>query len=315
MTSNARNILFRCDAGSHIGGGHLIRCLAFADALKPKGCNVSFLCNEQAWEFPALINSSYQKVTEDSLGQRHYDYIIFDHYGLEAKDEEALRPYCDKILVIDDLADRPHDCDMLIDFSPSRKAEDYSGLVPDHCQRFIGIEYLILRPEFFDRAKRKPAKPPYKIFVTMGSIDGRDMLPPLLDYLETQSEALDIHVMMTCKTRTRDMAEEKAKRSKHNVTLHMDIKNPAPIMEDCDLAISAGGMTSLELVALGIPTLVFIIADNQKENAGFLDNNNYVKLIHDIEELKTTPIKTFIETADFKKLTVNKTLKIVTEML
>ena len=86
-------------------------------------------------------------------------------------------------------------------------------------------------------------------------------------------------------------------------------------MKDCDLAISAGGMTSLELVALGIPTLVFIIADNQRENAGFLSKNSYVKLIQDIDKLNLTPIKTFIENSEFKTLNLNKTLKIVTEML
>ena len=203
MTSTPKEIMFRCDAGSHIGGGHLIRCLAFANALKAKDCNISFLCNEQAWEFPALMNSSYKKVTEESLGQTHFDYIIFDHYGLDAMDEKTFRPYADKILVIDDLADRAHDCDMLVDFSPSRKAEDYDSLVPDHCQRFIGIKYLILRPEFFDRVERKIPIPPYKIFMTMGSIDGRDMLPPLLNYLEAQNEGLDIHVTMTCQTRTK----------------------------------------------------------------------------------------------------------------
>ena len=312
--AKGKKILFRCDAGSHIGGGHLIRCLAFAHALKERDCNISFLCNEQAWEFPALLNSGYSKIVENDLDHTFYDYIIFDHYGLDAKDENILRPYCDKILVIDDLANRPHDCDMLVDFSPSRKAEDYDGLVPENCKLFIGIDFLILRPEFFQRQERQKTQPPYKIFVTMGSIDGKDMLPPIMEYLEAQDAVLDIHILMTCKTRTRVAVEDKAVNSKHNITLHMDIVNPAPIMQGCDLAISAGGMTSLELVALNIPTLLFIIADNQRENAGYLSQNGYAKLIHNIAELSATPVKNFIENTSFKKLEIDKTLKIVSKM-
>lgn len=308
-------ILFRCDAGDKSGGGHLVRCLAFANGLKEQNCDVYFLCNEQAWEFPSLRNSGFAKVTEDELPQYHFTYGIVDHYGLDVAYDRFLKLYCDKILVIDDLANRTHDCDMLVDFSPSRKAEDYKNLVPEPCKLFIGLDYFILRKEFFEREENKKKIDGRKnIFLTMGSIDGTENLPPVLDYLERYEPILNIHVLMTSKTRTLERVKNLASHSHHHVTLHVDILNPAPIMKATDLAISAGGMTCLELVALGVPTLAMIVADNQIENVGYLNAHGYIKHIPDIKTLNTLNLDELLNAQNFTKLEKGQSLKIISQM-
>lgn len=313
MTSS--KILFRCDAGDKTGGGHLVRCLAFANGLKEKNCDVYFLCNDQAWEFPALLNSGFKRLTEAELAQHHFAYGIVDHYGLDAQYERFLKPFCDKILVIDDLADRPHDCDMLVDFSPSRKAQDYKNLVPPSCKLFIGLEYFILRKEFFERENHNTKTDPRKnIFLTMGSIDGTENLPPVLAYLEKYKPQLNIHVLMTSKTKTLERVKKSAQESHHHVTLHVDIPSPAPVMKAADLAITAGGMTCLELVALGVPTLAMIVADNQRENVGYLAKHGYIKYIPDFDALNKLDLDGLLNTTSFTKLEKGQSLKIISQM-
>lgn len=309
-----RKILIRCDAGDKTGGGHLVRCLAFANGLKEKNCDVYFFCNEQAWEFPSLENSGFAKVTEDELLHHHFAYGIVDHYGLDAEYERFLKPYCDRILVIDDLANRPHECDMLVDFSPSRKAEDYKNLVPQPCKLFIGLDYFILRKEFFERQEHKKNDGRKNIFLTMGSIDGTENLPPVLDYLERYEPVLNIHVLMTSKTKTLERVKSLAAHSHHHVTLHVDIPSPAPLMKAADLAITAGGMTCLELVASGVPTLAMIVADNQIENVGYLNAHGYIKHIHDIQTLNTMNLDELLNAPQFTKLEKGQSLKIISQM-
>lgn len=315
MSTLLKPILFRCDAGDNTGGGHLIRCLAFATSLERQGFKCFFLCNEQAWDFPALKNSGFKKISKNDLSQYSFSYGIIDHYGLDTEYEKTIKPFCDLLIVIDDLANRRHDCDILIDFSPSRKKSDYLGLVPKHCKLCIGIDYLILRPEFFIKDNTSDRHPcASKIFITMGSIDGASMLPPTLDFLEKYNNILEIHILVTQKTKTLSYVKSAVKTSKHTIHLHIDIDNPVDIMRDCCLAISAGGMTCLELVALQIPTLAIIVAENQRANVEYLNDRDYVKNIKDITVLETSDLHYFLTKHTFKKLQTNKTLKIISEL-
>ena len=315
MTTSLNNILFRFDAGTHIGGGHMVRCLAFADALAEEGYKCNFLCNEEAWDFPALQNSKHKKITEEELNKYNFLYGIIDHYGLDENYEKTLKPYCKKLLVIDDLANRKHACDMLVDFSPARKKLDYIGLVPKHCEIFTGIEYLIMRKEFF--INKKPASPPSlvkSIFITMGSIDGKEKLPEILQYLVMHKEALDINVLLTHKTKTIEDVKNIVKSTHHNMRLHIDISTPVDIMLQSDLAISAGGMTCLELVMLQIPTLAFVVADNQVENVNYLNQHAYIKLLENISEIAKINFNKFLYTNKFNKLNIGKNIKIIDKM-
>jgi len=130
--------LIRCDASPLIGGGHVMRCLTLANALVEAGWRVRFACVEGSAEVVSALTKSGFNLIElaDPLDageiagklDRLFDVIVFDHYGIDASYERALRPLARTILVIDDLADRPHDCDVLVDQTFGRNAADYTEL-------------------------------------------------------------------------------------------------------------------------------------------------------------------------------------------
>lgn len=310
-----KRILFHLQAGSHIGGGHLARCLTLANALAAKGAHITFRCNEEAWEFQNLRSSLYKKYNATTPLQSKFDLAIIDDYSMKAEDDRKLRDFADKIMVIDDLANRTHDCDILLDFSPSRVAEDYKKLIQNPCTFFTGIDYIILRPEFFELCKTARKDNELKtIFLTMGSIDGARMLPKVLDALEKAEDKYVIHIMITSKTKTLEDVKRFHKSTKHKLLIHKNLKNPAQLMHLCDLAITAGGMTSLELVSLGVPTLAIIVADNQIENVTTLDQRNLAKKINDPKEILPAIVAIKSGTLKFEKLSIGKNLKIVTEL-
>lgn len=307
-----KSVLFRCDAGENVGGGHLIRCLAFAEALTEAGFICSFLCNEQAWDFPLLARAGYKKIQETALKKQHFSYIVVDHYGLDAAYERALRPYCNQLIVIDDLANRLHDCDILIDFSPSRKNSDYQNLVPVNCKILSGLDYIIMRKAFLRPQKQQHLSQDLRrVFVTMGSIDGGHNLPGVLEYLEMLSPSIDIDVLLSHKAKTLEQVRPMASASHHRVHLHIDIDNPWEIMQRADVAITSGGMTCLEILCLQIPLISMVIADNQVENVTYLAQQEYLKQVKNPAELREIDLKSFVLKNDLKKLTVPERLRIM----
>jgi len=141
------NILIRVDSSNAIGSGHVMRCLTLADSLREKGCNCQFVCRNHPGNLSALIQEKGYRVTLLPLQEfqveaypHHADWVgadwqidaketgsliatletppawlVIDHYGLDARWETSLRPAVGRIFVIDDLADRTHDCDCLLD--------------------------------------------------------------------------------------------------------------------------------------------------------------------------------------------------------
>ena len=173
-------ITFRTDASLQIGTGHVMRCLTLADALAARGAYCQFICRAHdgnliefirrkgltAHPLPAgaalprsptdPTHAAWLGATqaEDAeacapiLAAQRPDWLIVDHYALDARWERALAPHYRKLMVIDDLADRPHSCDLLLDQTFGRDAADYRPLVPADCRLLCGSHYALLRPEF-----------------------------------------------------------------------------------------------------------------------------------------------------------------------
>ena len=176
------NIVFRTDASLQIGTGHVMRCLTLADELRQRGAVVSFVCREHPGNLIGLIEgkgysvkrlpqptSEYFVTSEDvahaawlgvpwqqdatetlaALGKMQPEWLIVDHYALDCRWESILRPNVGRIMVIDDLADRSHDCDLLLDQNLYQNmATRYDELVPATCAKLLGPKYALLRPEF-----------------------------------------------------------------------------------------------------------------------------------------------------------------------
>ena len=165
MIAERRPIVFRADASEGVGGGHVVRCLTLATAWAEEGWHVGFAVNACALSVvPALagsvvdilvLNESDAGTDEAStLAERWPDgvaLLVVDHYGRDATFERSCQPWADAIMAIDDLADRHHCANFLLDQTPGREARDYDGLVPPGCAMLLGGRYALIRPSFAAR--------------------------------------------------------------------------------------------------------------------------------------------------------------------
>lgn len=295
-----QRIAFRTDASVAIGTGHVMRCLTLADEMTARGAECVFLCRpheghlielitqrghdtislpmhsstsqKQLSNHAAWLGTSWQtdaQDTNEALHGKSIDWLIIDHYALDAAWERQLRSSCHHIMVIDDLADRPHDCDMLLDQNLGRTSEDYDDLLPAGTPRFIGPHYALLRPEFAelraDSLARRVVPMLNHILITMGGVDKDNATGAVLQALSQSnlpnSTRITVVLGKKCPWITQIMAE--AEQMRQDVQVLVDVRDMARLMMESDLAIGAAGGTSWERCCLGLPTIQMVLAENQ----------------------------------------------------
>lgn len=312
------NIVFRCDASIQIGTGHVMRCLTLADELARQGAKCHFICREhegnlidfiaqKGYEvYKVGINNSIQNDTEPTLFHSEWlgtsqaedatqtidivsaiqpQWLVIDHYALNDYWEQQLRSHCDSILVIDDLADRKHDCEILLDQTFGRDKQDYQHLVPNHCKVLCGTKYALLRPEFskwrqysLERRKNNTLE---HILVNLGGVDKDNLTSKILDTLKQAplSDSCKITVVMGSTSPWISTVIEKAEQLPWPTEVKTGVSNMAELMANSDLAIGAAGSTSWERCCLGLPTIMLVIANNQMNIANNLESINAVKVV------------------------------------
>lgn len=338
------NIAIRVDASLTMGTGHAMRMLTLADALRQRGANIEFVCRthpgnlieaiiEQGYhchQLPlhtatlnagngtphaAWLGASWQEdatATQQALSHKTYDWLIVDHYALDSQWERAMRPYTDKILVIDDLADRHHDADLLLDQTLGRTPEAYQKLVPRTTQCLTGTTYALVRPEFSairDNARLHRAHrfPPKNLLIFFGGTDAENLTGNLLAHFE-QHPFAQIDVVLGQHAPHRDAVAAQCRTI--NGTLHIQCKNMAQLMSRADLAFGAPGTASWERCTVGLPTMLILGAANQQANAHALatagvaivlgDKTNDMSLmlsqaLHTIASLDQTTYRQWVE--------------------
>lgn len=323
-------VAFRADASLQMGSGHVMRCLTLADALKTQGAQCHFISREHPGHLLELIGQCGHAVTalparqlslgteNDSVPQLAHagwlgcdgatdarqtgailarlqpDWLITDHYALDQRWEQAVAPHCGKLLVIDDLADRPHLCDLLLDQNLGRQPGDYAGLVPSACEVLIGPQYALLRPEFAAlrpfSLKRRQAQPALcQLLITMGGVDQPNATGQVLEALKTCALPADcrITVVMGLTAPWLTNVRELAGQMPWPTEVLVNISDMAQRMADSDLAIGAAGSTSWERCCLGLPTLMVVLADNQWPGANALQEVRAAHLIGHVNEVAT----------------------------
>jgi UDP-2,4-diacetamido-2,4,6-trideoxy-beta-L-altropyranose hydrolase/UDP-4-amino-4,6-dideoxy-N-acetyl-beta-L-altrosamine N-acetyltransferase len=314
-------VIIRVDASLKMGTGHVMRCLTLAQVLKENGGNVEFICRKHEGNLINKIRSSEFVVHElgvceeiefdNKLAHSHWlgttqqldaddcidifkakniDWLIVDHYSLDEQWQKRLRPYCEKLMVIDDLADRKHQCDILLDQTFGRQQEDYSGRTPEGCELLLGSEYALLRPEFakwraYSLARR--SKPEFKqLLVNMGGVDVDNITEKALDELKISNLPNDLHitVVMGSSAPYLENVKSKAITLPCKTEVKVDVGNMAEIMANSDIVIGAAGSTTWERCCLGLPTIQIVIAKNQQFLAETLACRNIVKLAKEIKE-------------------------------
>jgi len=205
------------------------------------------------------------------------DWLIVDHYALDARWELALKPHYRQLMSIDDLADRPHGCDVLLDQNISRSATDYRAWVPGHCRLLCGPHYALLRPEFAAlRAyslARRAAPQLRQILVNMGGVDKDNATSEVLEALRAcrLPHPCEIVVVMGATNPWLAEVHSLAQRMPWPTKVLVGVRDMARLMAESDLAIGAAGSTAWERCCLGLPAIMLTLAANQQSIAHGLE--------------------------------------------
>lgn len=331
-------IAFRCDASIQVGTGHVMRCLTLADALAGQGAECHFICREHAGHLldmirqrghtvyalpfesdpqlsdksaPELVHSNWLGTTQQNdadlccavLEILQPDWLVVDHYALDVRWENQLRAHCKKLMVIDDLADRQHDCDILLDQTFGRDPHDYLQWTPEHCQLLCGANYALLRSEFSQwreySLKRREQGQLEHLLINLGGVDKDNLTTQILKLLATCSlpEYFKITVVMGATAPWVEDVLEQAMLMPWETEVKVGVRNMAELMAESDLAIGAAGSTSWERCCLGLPTIMLVLATNQQQIALNLEQAHAVftaTLGADFEWSVLSAVKRFI---------------------
>lgn len=319
------HIAFRTDASLNIGTGHVMRCLTLANALRERGAQSTFICRPHAGHLLDLIQqrghtakalapaddaftapadpchakwlgtdwASDAAQTRQALGDQVVDWLVVDHYALDRRWEQYLRPHTRRILAIDDLADRPHDCDLLLDQNLGRQAQDYGGLLSRHTPTLIGPAYALLRPEFAqwrEHSLQRRAQPQLKnLLITMGGVDQTNATGQVLDALTHCELPADLRITAVMGPTAPWLAQVQALAAAmpRPTQVLSSVSNMAKLMAESDLCIGAAGGSAWERCALGLPTLVLILAANQHSGAMALQSHDAAWVAANTQQLTT----------------------------
>ena len=219
------------------------------------------------------------------------DWLAVDHYALDQRWETALRTNYQKLMVIDDLADRPHQCDVLLDQNLGRQPKEYANLVPAHCKVLAGPQYALLRPEFaalraysLQRRQQPVLK---QLLISMGGVDQPNATGQVLQALKgcTLPQDCRISVVMGLQAPWLQQVRAQAQGMPWPTEVLVNISDMAQRMADSDLAIGAAGSTSWERCCLGLPTLLVVLAGNQWPGARALEAAQAACLIGEVRDI------------------------------
>jgi UDP-2,4-diacetamido-2,4,6-trideoxy-beta-L-altropyranose hydrolase len=286
--------LFVANGNETIGMGHIMRCMAIAEAMLEKHIHAEYVTKYELGKafilnkgFNVLLYNNVDELVA-ALKKRTYDFIVIDSYEVDEGFFKFFRNYAKKLIYIDDSNAFDYPVDIVINTAMGAKNLNYK--VSNNKKYLLGSDYCILRKEFRS-LKRKPVRQKVEdIFITTGGSDAYNMTYRILDFLTNKLEIKGIkyHVIIGPAFKNSDDLY-KAFMAIDDVAFYNSPNNMADIMNKCDIAISAGGNTLYELCSLGIPTIAFVYADNQKqfvesfeseeciESVGYYKNINHEK--------------------------------------
>ncbi len=301
MADAALNFVFRVDSGVQMGSGHVMRCLTLARELSGNGARIQFICRDirgnlidriqregyvvyrlpapqeqRASSCPWLQVPLHQDAEETRtvLERVRPAWLVVDHYGISAEWHRAQRGPAKSIFVVDDLADRALDCDLLLDQSYVGRAtlQRYVGLVPDGCRTLLGPRYALLSSEYaaLHEALVERTGDACRVLVFFGGTDATDETSKALQALARPELAhLAVDVVLGANHPAPERVEAMA-QGRPRTTLHRNLPTLAGLMFRADLAIGAGGTVSWERLCLGLPSIVITVAVNQEAQTSSL---------------------------------------------
>lgn len=306
------NVAIRVDASHIIGSGHVMRCLALADALRAQGAAAHFICrahdNHLAWlirgeryacttldsasgedveeiereplpPHAAWLGSSWRRDVEETAQvlTQTFDWLVVDHYALDWRWESALRPLVGNVMVIDDLSDRRHDCDVLLNSVHGKCAEDYRELTPPGCRFLLGPEFSMLRAEFAERRRaalqrRRETDEVRRVLIAFGGMDPDNLTARALEQVVGVDLPVGakIDVVLGSGFSRAAGIRKQAEAAPVETKVAVAVDNMAERMTLADLGVGAGGVSAWERCCLGLPSVTVVTAENQMPNAAAL---------------------------------------------
>lgn len=296
------NVVFRTDSSISIGSGHLMRCLTLACQLrKQHNAEIYFICRDldgnishlveeagfkllllprgekntslsgyEAWlTVPEIVDAKETYTVIERLGKK-VDRLVVDSYAITAAWERKMRPLVNEIFVIDDLANRPHDCDILLDQNEYLDKETrYKGLVPDKCKLLLGYKHVLLREEFYE-AKKTLLKRDGRVKNILVFYGGSDPTNETMKAVNALSginlSGITVNVIVGGANTYKDQVADFCKKHE-GFHYFCQVNNMAEMMAQADLALGAGGSATWERLFLELPSIVTVVADNQEKIA------------------------------------------------
>lgn len=296
-SGNRRSAIFRCDASATIGGGHVVRSMALAQALAADGYDVGFAVSDETTSTVPELQASLGAPTTGFLADevddakrlaerwpRGSDVLVVDHYGLGTDFERSVRKLgaARLIVAIDDFPTRPHDCDILVDTTHGRDAADYRDIIPASATALCGSSYAMLR-EPFRRARParipKPEEPP-RALVTFGMTDSANVTGLALEALTAVAGLGAVTVVLGATApHLTSVAQTMAARPGWRLVTAADAVQMSDLIAGSDFVLGAPGSASYERCCLAKPSLLIQLADNQAGNAASLTQAGAALLI------------------------------------
>jgi UDP-2,4-diacetamido-2,4,6-trideoxy-beta-L-altropyranose hydrolase len=270
---------FSCEASLEIGTGHVMRSMVLAEKLQENDWNCFFVTSKNSQELIKKLDK-FQIIDPQEFFNNplNCDLLVVDNYDLDENYEKHFRQCVKKILVIDDLANRRHCCDFLIDQNFGTKEENYKNLVNESCKIFVGTDYAILRPEFYNLRekaleKRFQTKNIKKILVNFGGSDLKNHSLSALKMIENSSFVGEVDVVLGFNAIHFEVILDFSIKSKNKINVHRQA-NMSEIIFEADMAVAAGGSSVWERLCLALPSYLIKIADNQEKIVNSFMNKN-----------------------------------------
>lgn len=227
--------------------------------------------------------------TLDVISTLKLDWFIVDHYALDARWESTISNGANRIMVIDDLANRSHDCALLLDQNLGRVGSDYDGLLPEECQRLIGPDFALLRPKFAALRKKslelRKDSGLNRILISLGGVDRTNVTARVLEAfaMSTLPASIELDIILGASSPFLDDIRNQAKQLPFKAMVSVNVSDMAERMCLADLSIGAAGSTSWERVCLGLPAVLIVLAKNQIIGAEALEKAGAAMKISDAE--------------------------------
>lgn len=272
------NLLIRADSSSTLGLGHIMRDLVFATQHTED--TVQFACQNLSGNiidqipYPVhLLNTNDSDELIALIREQNIDLVVFDHYGINETFEKKVKEESGVILLCFDDTYERHHCDILLNHNISADQNRYSGLVPPHCELRCGAKFSLIRDEF-KKEKKKKRKKLYDLFISMG---GTDPINATMNILSTLSDDQSVCIVTT--SGNSHLSELKIfVQTKKNITLEVDSKHIAQLLNQSRLAIITPSVMVHEVLFMEIPFIAVQTAVNQQDMFEYLLKENYTVL-------------------------------------